>query len=301
MGTDGGRTAQTAVSTIRVRMTTNASARSSFAFDHAQLLRLAAEHCDEYAAARPFPHIALDGIFPEDLLDAVLGEFPSADQDQWLQFESDNERKLASNRESQMGDTTRHLLSELNSSAFIDFLEGLTGISGLVPDPHLEGGGLHQIERGGHLNIHIDFNRHPRTRLDRRLNVLVYLNRDWDPEWGGGLELWSADMQRREVRIDPLFNRMVVFSTTEHSYHGHPEPLACPEDRSRRSLALYYYSAGRPEERRDAAETHNTMWATPGERPAGAGRERAKQMVKRLAPPVLVDAARAARRGRSGT
>jgi Rps23 Pro-64 3,4-dihydroxylase Tpa1-like proline 4-hydroxylase len=271
-----------------------------FAFDPARLQQLAAAHSSEYASARPFPHVALDGVFGEELLDAVLSEFPSADQDEWLQFESERERKLANNRDTSMGDTTRMLLAELNSGAFIDFLERLTGISGLVGDPHLEGGGMHQIERGGHLDIHIDFNRHPRTRLDRRLNVLVYLNRDWDEEWGGALELWSPDMHRRERAIPPLFNRMVVFGTTEHSYHGHPEPLACPEDRSRRSLALYYYSRGRPEENGAVAHSHNTVWARPGERPdTRSGSGRAKHVVERITPPALLDAARAARhRGR---
>jgi hypothetical protein len=100
-------------------------------------------------------------------------------------------------------------------------------------------------------------------------------------------------MQRREARIEPVFNRMVVFSTTEHSYHGHPEPLACPEDRSRRSMALYYYSAGRPEERGIVADAHNTVWAHPGERPPEAtARGRARELVKQLTPPILLDAAK---------
>lgn len=272
------------------------STRSTFAFHRAQLSAVAAEHRDAYRTARPFPHIAIDGLFPEAVLDAVLDEFPSTERDEWLQFDSETERKLASTKETAMGDATRALFAELNGGAFIDFLEELTGITGLVPDPHLEGGGMHQIERGGHLNIHVDFNRHPRSRLDRRLNALVYLNRDWDPAWGGALELWSADMQRREARIDPLFNRLVVFSTTETSYHGHPEPLACPEDRHRRSLALYYYSAGRPEERGVTAGSHNTVWATPGARPeAATARGRAKQLAKRVTPPILLDAAKAAR------
>jgi hypothetical protein len=268
-----------------------------FAFQRDQLLEVAAAHRAEYASARPFPYIALDGLFPEPLLDQIVGEFPSTNNGQWLKFESETERKLATNAETRFGETTRGVLAELNSATFVDFLEELTGIAGLVPDPHLEGGGLHQIQRGGHLNIHIDFNRHPRLRLERRLNVLVYLNRGWQSEWGGNLELWSADMQRREARIEPVFNRMVVFSTTESSYHGHPEPLACPEDRSRRSMALYYYSAGRPEENGRIADDHNTMWAQPGERPGDATlRGRAKELARQLTPPVLLDAAKRRRR-----
>ena len=265
----------------------------SFHFDRQQLLELAAAHREEYRAARPFPHIYFDELLPDSVLDEVLDEFPAPQQEGWLSFDSENERKLASVDDARMGDATRRLLAELNSAAFIDFLQELTGIGGLVPDPHFVGGGLHQIVRGGHLNVHVDFNRHPTTGLDRRLNALVYLNRDWDRDWGGELQLWSRDMKRCEQRIAPLFGRVVVFSTTERSFHGHPEPLACPEDRSRRSLALYYYSNGRPEEDGATADTHNTVW---GQR--NGTRSRAVAAVRRVTPPILLDAARAALRRR---
>ncbi len=181
----------------------------------------------------------------------------------------------------------------------------MTGIEGLIADPHFEGGGLHQIERGGHLKVHADFNRHPHTQLDRRLNVLVYLNRDWQPEYGGALELWNRDMSRSEAQILPYFNRCVVFSTTSTSFHGHPEPLNCPEGRTRKSLALYYYTKDRPaSERRDE---HNTLFqARPGEEfgdePGSSGRtfkDRAKAGVRQVAPPILYEAVkrRRARRG----
>jgi 2-oxoglutarate-Fe(II)-dependent oxygenase superfamily protein len=266
----------------------------SFHFDRQHLLELAAAHREEYQAARPFPHIYFDGLLPESVLDQVLDEFPAPQQEGWLRFESENERKLASVDDQGMGDAIRQLLAELNSAAFIDFLQELTGIRGLVPDPHFVGGGLHQIVRGGHLNVHVDFNRHPTTGLDRRLNVLLYLNRDWKPEWGGDLQLWSSNMKRCEARIAPLYNRLAVFSTTERSFHGHPDPLACPEDRSRRSLALYYYSNGRPEENGASTADHNTVWGQEY-----ASRSRAKAAVQRVTPPILLDAARAARRRRA--
>jgi Rps23 Pro-64 3,4-dihydroxylase Tpa1-like proline 4-hydroxylase len=260
------------------------------------LLALARRHRDAYAAARPFPHAVLDDFADAAALEAVLSEFPTGEQDAWWRFDSDNERKLASRPDTAMGEATRALLAELNSAAFTDFLQELTGIGGLVVDQHFEGGGLHQIQAGGHLNIHVDFNRHPATGLDRRLNVLLYLNPDWQPEWGGALELWSRDMQRCEARIDPLFNRLVVFSTTRTSYHGHPHPLACPSNRSRRSVALYYYSNGRPEERDSTAHSHNTLWAQPGSPLEDPARERAKAVARRMTPPILLDAVRAARR-----
>jgi hypothetical protein len=272
----------------------------SFRFDRGQLASLAREHHDEYVSAKPFPHVVIDDFLPPHVLDEVLEEFPSPGQDAWMRFESDTERKLASREDTPLGEATRHLLGELNSAAFIDFLETMTGINGLVPDPHFEGGGLHQIQPGGHLNVHVDFNRHPRTGLDRRLNVLIYLNRDWPEEYGGALELWGRDMQRRERAILPVFNRFVAFSTTERSYHGHPEPLSCPDGRTRKSLALYYYSlpAETPNGR---AGAHNTLWqARPGDLPGPVPgepqpRERVKMLVRRWAPPALVDLARSAR------
>jgi hypothetical protein len=276
-----------------------------FTFDREQLQELAASRRDEYAAAQPFPHVVVDDLLPKWVLDEVLTEFPSPREDAWWRFDSDHERKLATRDDSRMGDATRQLLAELNSAVFVDFLEELTGIQGLVPDPHLVGGGLHQIVRGGHLNVHVDFNRHPRTGLDRRLNALIYLNRDWDEEYGGALELWRRDQSQCEKRILPLFNRLVVFSTTEHSFHGHPEPLNCPEGRTRKSLALYYYSNGRPEEDGASTQAHNTIWKDESDDGAGPGgpasrraraRQRLKAVVRQVTPPVLLDAARAARR-----
>jgi len=139
------------------------------------------------------------------------------------------------------------LIHLLNSEPFLEFLQNLTGIKEkLVPDPYLEGGGYHQIKSGGFLKVHVDFHKHRDMQLDRRINVLVYLNEDWPEEYGGHFELWERDMSACAVKVAPLFNRLVVFSTTDYSWHGHPDALTCPPDRSRRSLALYYYTNGRP-------------------------------------------------------
>ena len=247
----------------------------------------------------------MDEFLPEHVLDEVLAEFPSPKGAEWFAFDSPTERKLATKDDSTMGPATRHLLAQLNSAAFIDFLERLTGIEGLVPDPHFIGGGLHQIEPGGHLKVHADFNRHPHTQLERRLNVLIYLNRDWKDEYGGAFELWDEDMTAAETKVMPYFNRCVVFSTTSTSFHGHPEPLNCPEGTTRKSVALYYYSKDRPAEQR--SEAHNTLFkARPGEelpdggapaRPALA--ERVLSAVKLVTPPIVVEAWRRwrARRG----
>jgi len=269
-----------------------------FQFDREHLAALAGSKREAYAANHPFPHIVMDHFLPDDVLEAVLAEFPTPQQADWFTFESPLERKLATKDDSMMGPATRHLLAQLNSGAFIDFLERLTGIEGLVPDPHFVGGGLHQIERGGHLKVHADFNRHPRMGLERRLNVLLYLNRDWKEEYGGAFELWNRDMSVREAQIMPFFNRCVVFSTTSTSYHGHPEPLSCPEGETRKSMALYYYSKDRP--RDEEPGEHNTLFqARPGEQLPDQGTDakapfgdRVRAGVRQVAPPMLLDAVR---------
>jgi hypothetical protein len=268
-----------------------------FQLDREHLMTLAESRRDAYAAANPYPHTVIDDFLPEEMLDAVLAEFPTPGETaDWMTFDSPTERKLTTMGDAGMGPATRQVLALLNSAPFIDFLERLTGIEGLVPDPHFLGGGLHQIERGGHLKVHADFNHHPQTGLERRLNVLVYLNRDWKDEYGGAFELWDKTMERCEAKVMPYFNRCVVFNTTSTAYHGHPDPLACPEGETRKSLALYYYSKDRPAEEIEA--THNTLFqARPGESlptPAPSPRRPPGQSIKRavrlVTPPILIEA-----------
>ena len=141
---------------------------------------------------------------------------------------------------------------------FLKFLEELTGITNLISDPSFRGGGLHSIYRGGKLGVHVDFNKHEQYGLDRRLNLLLYLNKDWREEYGGHIELWDREMKECVRSYLPKFNRVVIFTTTSASFHGHPEPLSCPEHMNRKSMALYYYTNGRPEE--GIEECHSTVF-----------------------------------------
>jgi len=213
----------------------------------------------QYVSATPFPHIVLDGLFDDGDLDRVLRDFPSPDAMRWVRFDNANEKKLGFFHESSsITPAVRSFLDAMNGFEMLRFLEQLTGIDGLIPDPYFGGGGLHQIEPGGFLKVHADFNVHPKLRLDRRLNMLVYLNKDWREEYGGHLELWDADARTCRKRILPLFNRTVVFSTSDTSYHGHPHPLASPPGVTRKSVSLYYYTAGRP--RSETSPAHDTIF-----------------------------------------
>jgi hypothetical protein len=237
-----------------------------------------------FRSAEPFPYVVIDGFFEDAILDPVIAEFPSARDIDWIQFDNPEERKLATRDERQIGFYARTLINWLNSSTFLEFVEDLTGFTGLIPDPHLDGGGLHQIPPGGKLGIHSDFLMQQRLKLERRLNLILYLNRDWREEWGGALELWDREMQSARKKIFPHYNRLVVFNTTATSFHGHPEPLGCPPDRSRRSIALYYYTNGRPVE--EAAGVRPTLFQLrPGER----RRWKIRQVLRRFVPPILND------------
>ncbi len=159
----------------------------ALAFRRQELLPIADRLRAEFRSATPFPHVVIDDFLPEAVLDEVLDEFPEPEQIDWQQFDNSREVKLALADAERMGPTTRHLLAEFNSAVFVDFLTSLTGIERLIPDPHYSGGGLHQIRRGGYLKVHADFNKHPELDLYRRLNAILYLNKDWQDEWGGDL------------------------------------------------------------------------------------------------------------------
>ncbi|MFL6202077.1 MAG: 2OG-Fe(II) oxygenase [Thermoanaerobaculia bacterium] len=213
---------------------------------------------EQYVNARPFPHIVLDNLFPNEILEEVLDDFPRPEEIAWRKFDNPTEKKLGYWHENPLRPRIQLFLYEMNSAPLLQFLERLTGIEGLISDPYYGGAGPHQIEPGGFLKVHVDFNWHPLLKLDRRLNLLVYLNQDWKEEYGGHLELWNRDVSRCEQKVLPVFNRTVVFSTTDFSYHGHPNPLACPEGRTRKSVSFYYYSNGRPDEERSAP--HDTIF-----------------------------------------
>lgn len=218
----------------------------------------------QYQNNRPFPHIAIDDFMDPGVLDRILAEFDAQRVHASQTFSRDQERfKTQISPVESKSPFVRNFFSELNSANFLGFLEEMTGIKGLLPDPYFVGGGFHETKRGGKLDVHADFNIHGPLKLERRLNLLIYLNKDWDPSYGGNLELWDPSMKTREVTVSPVFNRAVVFSTNKDSMHGHPDPLTCPEDRSRQSVALYYYTS--PEEGVASLAQRSTVFrARPG-------------------------------------
>lgn len=196
-----------------------------------------------YASAAPFPHIVLDDVLPAGVFEAALAEFPAVDDPSWTGYLHVNETKFANPRHETWGPTLQGIAEALCGDDFVKWLGELTGFEHLKSDLTMDGGGLHQTLRGGHLNVHADFTTHHRNHhWRRRINILLYLNDTWDPEWGGALELWEGDVRQCVRRVEPLRNRMLIFTTSGDAYHGHPDALQCPDGVARRSIALYYFT-----------------------------------------------------------
>lgn len=251
-----------------------------------------------YRNAKPYPHIKMANFIRSDLIEKVVEEFPdlrTADPALTIEYANQAEIKFASRGYGLLSKSAFELVAFLNSDVFLDHLRKITGIERpLLSDPTLAGAGYHEIKRGGLLKIHADFNKHTDQcmDIDRRLNLLIYLNKDWDESWGGDFQMFDKDMSGPVDSVFPHFNTCMVFSTASESYHGHPDPLECPEDRSRRSLALYYYTTGRPED--EANQRHSTLFMRrQGEefREGGWGR----RLLRDCVPPILVKAAKSIR------
>jgi len=221
-----------------------------FVFRIDELEDLAKRRRDDYLTGRPFPYVVIDDFLPLPYADRILEVFPDQDSPIWLDWKKRDvvhqPRKQGIGHASRLADVSPYLQNMLlafNSYPFLNFLEKLTGIEKLLPDPHFHGGGLHQILSGGELAIHADSNDLIQLDVYRRLNILLYLNKDWRPEYRGDLELWDENLQRSEKSIPPIFNRLVVFGTNKKTFHGHPAPLNTPPEVTRKSIALYYYTA----------------------------------------------------------
>jgi len=199
---------------------------------------------ESYVFAEPYPHIVIDNFLPESLANDLLLNFPTDHLEGDVLFK---DRVFEHNKRQIFPHTCNQRVIEafsfFNSSSFLELLESLTNIKGLIPDPHFSGGGFHEIFKGGLLGVHADFRIQERLHLNRRINVLIYLNKNWQSSYLGNLELWDSKMTGCVKSIEPLFNRCVIFNTDADSYHGHPDALNVPEGVTRKSIALYYYTA----------------------------------------------------------
>ena len=204
-------------------------------------MTLAREQAWGYATATPFPHLVLDDFLPPSRARLLSDEFPADPRHdfRWRAGHHRHSQKWTCNEP-----WVRKWVEEMDlaSDGWLTTLEEITGIAPLYADPGLKGGGFHLSLPGSFLHCHADFTVHEDLGMRRALNLLVYLTPDYDPTWGGHLELWDRRMRRCVQRIAPLWNRAVLFSTDATSWHGHPDPMRGPAHAQRRSLALYYYT-----------------------------------------------------------
>ncbi len=212
-----------------------------------------------FNAKEPFRYVYFDGILKPEAAELIHSQYPTPSQDTWNKTNYIQQRNKLQKSTFLSNSLFDEVFKELNSQKVRQWLEKVTGISNLEADNQLFGGGLHQSMNGAFLNVHVDFNIHPTTKYYRRLNLLIYLNKDWKEEYNGAVEFWDMEANQRLAMIYPLFNRCVIFETNEISFHGHPIPLNTPPGVTRKSLAVYYYTKN-PPENLNAVNEHNTLF-----------------------------------------
>jgi hypothetical protein len=232
--------------------------------------------------ASPFPHLAVDGWFNPDLLDLVAEEFEDDVGPAWRTVNS-NQHEFTQRTApgTELGPACELYFSLVYSGWFVRVLSHLSGVEEPVVDPQRYGGGLHETRTGGHFGVHRDFDRHLRTGLNNEMVFITYLNKNWQPEWGGGLELWDGSATRCMACVEPEFGRSVLLKHNEVSYHGHPHPLSAPEGVSRRSIAAYYYSNQHASMDREARRTSLFLFESRS--------ERLKRVARAFTPPAMWD------------
>ncbi len=210
----------------------------------------------------PFRHVVIESFFESSYANDLLAQFPAFEQGNARNEAGELAGKAVVERIRELGPAYRALDDLVQSRPFLDWLASVTGIPDLLYDPYYFGGGTHENRQGQALDAHVDFNRHPIEPWHRRLNLIVYLNPEWQESWGGVLQLHSdpRSPDDRTLSIVPGFNRCVIFETTEWSWHGFP-PISLPAehaDLTRRSIALYFYTTSRPPE--ELADPHSTIY-----------------------------------------
>lgn len=214
---------------------------------------------EQFHSAQPYEHVVIDNfVQDENLLREVASTFPDCREVKWAHFNNKKEKKMAYDDIWSLTSEKPELAElclEMISPEFTKTLAEFTGIEGLTSDQAFMGGGLHRIEPTGFLDVHTDFNFHPHLKKRRVLNILLFLNEDWEESYGGHLELWEKDVKKCAYRVLPKFNRAVIFKLSDTSWHGHPVPLSCPKGMCRKSIALYYYAGEMPRELRSTVFT----------------------------------------------
>lgn len=198
---------------------------------------------NEYKNAKPYEHIIIKDFFSLDYANKIYENYPKIDE-KWCYYDNPLENKYALNKFDNNNEI-KEMYEKLNNENFIDKLKEITEIKDLEKDEYLHGAGLHAYPNNGKLDIHLDYNIHPITGKERRINLIIYMNKDWKEDYGGNLELYDDKRKRCNINLYPTFNTAILFRTSDLSYHGLPTPIKCPEGEYRKSIAIYYVSLPR--------------------------------------------------------
>lgn len=218
--------------------------------------------------SKPFKHLILDNFLPKDLAIQAMDSFPSEKSTKWeTTNDEDIEIKLRSKWQSEFDvpENIIEVIRILNSSILLKTMGDRMKIKKLIPDPYFTGGGLNVTRRSGLLDVHVDGNYHDATSLNRRVNIIIYLNPKWKDTWGGELGLYDSNGEKCIKKISPIFNRCIIFDSHDSSFHGLPNPLNFPKNELRKSIILYYYThASRPKGQVRIKDPHSALWKKRG-------------------------------------
>ena len=201
---------------------------------------------EQFLTASPFQHVVIDNFFLPSVADQIAREFPSHDSDQWtVSYNNPIEVKKACSHWDRFPKSIYQAMFYLCSQGFLNQLEEITNHKNIFADYGLHGGGMHSHGVSGKLNMHKDYYIHPKLPLKRNFNIIIYMTPNWQSDWGGNLQLWSHNNENNRPKqcvqnYDIKFNRAVLFNTVQNSWHGLPDPIKCPPELARRSLACYY-------------------------------------------------------------
>lgn len=216
----------------------------------------------------PYKHLVVDNFLPDNLAHSCLDSFPALNSSLW-EHENDCDIEVKSRTvwgsEFDVPENIIDAVRVLNSAPILKAFSEVFNIPKLIADSYFTGGGLNVTQTGGLLDVHVDGNYHDATGLNRRMNALIYLNPGWEESWGGEFGLYNDDGSELVKKVPPVFNRLVVFDSHDHSYHGLPDPISFPEGCDRKSIILYYYTKEkRPSSQILVDEPHSALWVKRG-------------------------------------
>jgi len=196
---------------------------------------------ESYSKAEPFEHIVIDDFLETTYAEKIFQHFPDINHT-WHEYKNPIEVKYAYDNINQLNVDIKNYFYYLSTPEITEIMKKITNINDLEYDEYLHGAGVHIHPRYGRLNIHLDYEKHPYSGKERRLNIILFMSKDWNPQWNGANELWNSDVTRCVIKTNIKFNRAIIFKTNDISWHGLPDKIMCPENTFRKSLAYYYVS-----------------------------------------------------------